>query len=152
VALLELQHVRDQRISGLRRLAVASLPVWLHAHWRLPGLLAWGAFLFAGYYVVLAASLASLEHVRARRVARLVGAHGDGEPVVHVAGTLLDSLRSALWYGLAGVSLPAWLAAGLGRFLPAWLLTPLSVAFAVLLALLVLAEALALRRTASPSA
>jgi hypothetical protein len=139
---LQAQYLRGLRLASQRWLAAASLPVWIEVHTHLlPGLLAWFAFLAQGGCLALAAGYAALEYRWASRATQLEP--GSSKVVVHIVWTAWDELRSALWYGLALVSLVPWAYVGLERPLPASLLSALTATAWTVLLLLGVTETLA---------
>ena len=142
---LNLLRFRGLRLRSLRWLAVASVPIWLHAHWQIfPDLLAWEAFLAEGFCLSLAATYAGLEHVWARRAAN--SRLEPTDPMLHVDWSVVDEVRSGNWYAFAVVTLLPWVYVGLGHAVPPPLLSPLTLAACAVTALLAVAEALACRR------
>jgi len=145
VAHLNLHRFRGLRLRSLRWLAAASLPIWLHAHWRiLPDLLAWGTFLAEGFCLSLVATYAVLEHMWARRAAESRLEPTDA--VLHLAWSAMDEVRSGIWYAFAVATLLPWACVGLGRAVPASLLSPLTLAACTATPLLAGAEVVARRR------
>ena len=119
----------------------------VHSH-LLPGLLAWWAFLAQGGCLALAAGYAALEYRWTRRATQLEA--GSAGAVIHTVWTVWDELRSAVWYGLALVSLVPWAYVGFERPLPASLLSGLTATAWTVLLLLAVAETLARLRPAGP--
>ena len=144
-AQLNEEYSREHRLSALQWAALAAIPVWLHAWWRvLPDLGAWLTFLFEGFYLAAAAGYAAAEHRWARPAAR---SRQEGRVVVHVVWTAWDEARSAIWYGLGIASLIPWIATGIGRPLPPALLSPLGRVAGTLAILALLAETVARTRS-----
>ena len=142
VAGLQLQYLRGVRLAWLRWLAAASIPVWLEVHWQfLPGLIAWLAFLVQGGCLAMAACYAALEYRWSRRAALFEP--GSSGVVVHTVWREWDEVRSALWYGVALVSLVPWIYVGLVRPLPSSLLAALTATVWTVLLLLAGAESVA---------
>ena len=145
VAHLNLLRFRGLRLRSLRWLAVASLPIWLHAHWQIfPDLLVWEAFLAEGFCLWVAATYAALEHVWARRTAE--SRLDPTDAFLHEVWSVRDEVRSGIWYAFAVVTLLPWACVGLGRTVPAPLLSPLTLAACTTTPLLAVAEAVACTR------
>jgi hypothetical protein len=137
-AQLNARHFRSLRLASLQALALASLPLWAQALGLVVwGWVAWLAFLVAGTCLALAISYAVLEQRWSRRAQ--LKAHSS-RALVHIAPTRWDQARAGLWCGLAAASVPPWAASGLGRALPTWLVGPLTVPAAVLMASLLVIE------------
>jgi hypothetical protein len=144
---LSLLHFRDLKLASLRWSAAASFPVWLEAEsGRLPGSLVWLALLAQVFFVALAAGYAGVELRWTRRANQLEPNPTAG--AIHAVWSDWDELRTALWYGMAIVSLILWTYIGLGRSMPATLLAALTAAGATLFLLVVVAETAAMRRAA----
>jgi hypothetical protein len=128
------------RLAWLRAASVAAVPAWLNVHWSLlPDLLAWLAVLIQGGCVVMLTCYAALEYRWSRRAAPL-------EPssfVVHAVWTDWHEVRSALWYGLALVSLVPWAYVAVARAVPVPLLSSLTATVWTVLLLLGAAESVA---------
>jgi hypothetical protein len=139
-ARLNVHFVRALKAASLRWLALASFPIWIQARWGiLADLLAFWALLAQGACFALAVVFAGLEHRWQRRAEQLDGAPA---PIVHVAWSDLERLRSALWWALAVVSMVPWGYVALDRTFPAALREEsIAVAVTVFL-LLVVAETL----------
>jgi hypothetical protein len=141
---LSLLYFRDLKLASLRWSAAASFPLWLEAEsGRLPGSLVWLALLAQAFCLVLAAGYAAVERRWTRRADRLEP--NPAAAAIHAAWTDWDELRAALWYGMAIVSLILWTYVGLGRRMPATLLSALTAAGATLFLLVVVAETARLR-------
>jgi hypothetical protein len=138
LAELNVAHVRRLRDVHVRWACITSLPLWLQAFvHRVPGAVCWLAVLAQGYAVALAIAYGVLA---ARWVKRSTVLRSAAESaVVHAARAGRDGVRSALWSGLAMVSLVPWGYAVLHR---PWLpelragLTALAVSLFLLLVLL----------------
>jgi hypothetical protein len=111
-AWVQVVYFRGQRLAGLRRTALASLPLWLGARWTLPGLLAWFALLLHASLAVETVAFAWLEHLGVHRAKT---ANAPPSVTLHFAWTTGQRLASGLWYGAAAVSLVPWLGVALGR-------------------------------------
>jgi len=135
------QHFRGLKAAGRRWLAVASAPVWIQAGWGLlPDLVGFWAILIQGGCLVLTVVFAALEHRWSARAARMEAFPSPA--VVHTLWSSWDEVRSALWSGLALVSLVPWVYVAVGRPYPRPLLSA-SIAVAVtVFVLLVAAETL----------
>jgi hypothetical protein len=144
IAALGLLDSRVRELAWLRALAIVSLPGWAAACWHpMPGLLQWLGFLGQGFCLAMVAAHAALERRWFRRLARLET--GSGGVSLHAVGTRWDDVRSALWYGLAVVSVVPWAYAGLGRPIPVPLAPTLCAAGWVVLLLVAMAETVAAR-------
>jgi hypothetical protein len=129
------------KAASRRWLAVSSLPAWVQAAWGvLPDIVAFWGVLIQGAFLVSTVVFAVLEH---RWRERGLGIDAGSSPM-EVPGrwSSWDDLRSALWSGLALISLVPWAYVAFGRPVPRPILSgALAVAGAVLL-LLVAAETL----------
>jgi hypothetical protein len=128
-------YFRRRRLASLRRLALASLPVWVQASWPvIPPLLTWLALLVEAYFFVEVATYAALEHLWAHRRRAFPREH----PVaIHLVWMPWEALISSLWYLVGLVSLVPWVSVAGGRALSLWL-GPALARLAAVTALLVL--------------
>ena len=141
-AQLNVQYLRGLKLASLRWVAVASLPIWLDAHWQiLPSMVLWLVVVAEGFCLAMAAGYGTLEHRWSRRAAEV---EPDGATVfIHTVWTAWDEVRTALWYGLALVSLAPWTCAVFDRSLAGSSLSSLSATAWTMLLLLAAAETLA---------
>jgi hypothetical protein len=146
VAGLQLEHLRTARLLWLRWLAASSVPAWLEIHGRLGhGLVAGLAFLIQGGCLVMAVCYTALETRCGRRAAQIEIGSSSSHWMVHSTWTEWDEVRSALWYGVALVSVVPWLYVGLARPVPSSLLSALTATVWTVLLLLATAESVSLR-------
>jgi hypothetical protein len=142
-------HFRGLKLQSLRWLAASSLPAWLQVchPGALPAFLTWMAVLAEGYCLAMSAAYAALEYHWARRGADF--AAGRSGVVVHAVWTVWDEVRTALWYGMAAVSLVPWIYAAVDRPVSASLQAALFATAWTVLLLLAATETLAARRRPS---
>lgn len=146
VAQANLSYCRALEIAWLRRVVTASGPIWVGAHWSgFPRVLLWLAFLVQGLCLVMAAAHGLLERRWSHRAAQI-----EAPTMIETPWTRWDEVRSALWYGLATVSIVPWIYAGLDRALPVPLRSTLEALAWAVLVLLAAAETAAARSHERP--
>jgi hypothetical protein len=109
---IHVEHFRWLRHAGLRRTALASVPVWIAVRWTVPGLLAWIALLVHASCAVEAAAYAWLEH---RSVLRTKAVNAAPAATLHFVSSTGQRAASGLWYAACVVSFVPWLAVAMGR-------------------------------------
>jgi hypothetical protein len=137
LAQISFLYFRRRRLASLQRLALASLPVWVHAFWpAMPSMLTWFTLLLEAYFFVEVATYAALEHLWAHRRRAFPGKR----PVaIHLVWMPWEAVISSLWYLVGLVSLVPWVSVAGGRALSLWLGPALARLAAVTVLLVLLA-------------
>jgi hypothetical protein len=139
LAQINVLHFRALSSASSRWVALASLPLWLHAMWRvLPDFAAFLALSAEAACLLAAGVFAGLEALWRQRAARLES----GPSTVRSSWTSWDGVRSALWQALALASLFPFSHVVLGRPFPRPLVSAGVASAAAVFLLLVAAETL----------